>query len=250
MSTRRARSAATLIAITMPAFLSAQHHEHQPAAAQPSPQLAQCTQVQPVVENILTAATERLESARQTNDPAQLRAAIDHLQGALRDLRTQLAPCAAAAATADPHAGHAMPPATSPTATPVDPHAGHTMPPAKTLVAPPAKAPAAPPAKRPAAVDPHAGHTMPAPKTAPKAPPKAEPKVTKPKTAADPHAGHEPSAPPKPADKQRDPVTGLMVDPTTAPTTTYLGQTYYFSSEASKKEFLENPAKFAKKPGK
>ena len=45
-----------------------------------------------------------------------------------------------------------------------------------------------------------------------------------------------------------DPVSGLMVDPGTAPKTTYQGETYYFSSEQTRKEFLENPAKFAKKP--
>jgi YHS domain-containing protein len=45
-----------------------------------------------------------------------------------------------------------------------------------------------------------------------------------------------------------DPVTGLMVDPAIAPRTTYQGQTYYFSSEQSRKEFLANPSKFAKKP--
>jgi YHS domain-containing protein len=39
-----------------------------------------------------------------------------------------------------------------------------------------------------------------------------------------------------------------MVDPATARKTTYRGQTYYFSSEASRKEFLANPAKFAKTP--
>ena len=50
------------------------------------------------------------------------------------------------------------------------------------------------------------------------------------------------------SEKQMDPVNGLMVDPATAPKTSYQGQTYYFSSEQSRKEFLENPAKFAKKP--
>ena len=39
-----------------------------------------------------------------------------------------------------------------------------------------------------------------------------------------------------------------MVDPANAPKTMYQGYTYYFSSEQSLKEFLENPAKFAKKP--
>ena len=48
--------------------------------------------------------------------------------------------------------------------------------------------------------------------------------------------------------KVMDPVTGLMVDPATAPKTTFQGQAYYFSSEQSRKEFLDNPAKFTKKP--
>jgi YHS domain-containing protein len=48
--------------------------------------------------------------------------------------------------------------------------------------------------------------------------------------------------------KVMDPVTGLMVDPATAPKATYQGQTYYFSSEEARKAFLENPAKFAKRP--
>lgn len=62
---------------------------------------------------------------------------------------------------------------------------------------------------------------------------------------SDPHAGHTPQPP---AEQQRDPVNGLIVDPATAPRTTYQGQTYYFSSEESRKQFLENPAKFARKP--
>jgi YHS domain-containing protein len=48
--------------------------------------------------------------------------------------------------------------------------------------------------------------------------------------------------------KVMDPVNGLMVDPETAAKTLYQGQTYYFSSEQTRKEFSENPAKFAKKP--
>lgn len=96
----------------------------------------------------------------------------------------------------------------------------------------------------------------------------AQPSATKPPpapAAADPHAGHampktqqEPApAGGKPAmkrekpgrmERQMDPVNGLMVDPATAPKTTYQGETYYFSSEQTLKEFLENPAKFAKKP--
>ena len=87
----------------------------------------------------------------------------------------------------------------------------------------------------------------------------AQPGRTRPVLApapADPHAGHEmPAGKPavkreKPGriERQMDPVNGLMVDPTSAPKTTYQGHTYYFSSEQTLKEFLENPAKFAKKP--
>jgi YHS domain-containing protein len=45
-----------------------------------------------------------------------------------------------------------------------------------------------------------------------------------------------------------DPVSGLVVDPATAPKATYQGQTYYFTSEQTRKAFLETPAKFAKMP--
>jgi YHS domain-containing protein len=76
-------------------------------------------------------------------------------------------------------------------------------------------------------------------KTAPEA---AKPEGAK---AADPHAGHSSG---HPAEQQKDPVNGLMVDPAKAPKTTYEGQTYYFSSEQSRKAFLSNPGKFAKKP--
>jgi YHS domain-containing protein len=166
----------------------AQHEEHQAAGAQAaSSELTQCLRVQPAIQNIIAGAMARAEAARLSNSPADLRAALDQLEAALRDIRSQSAPCAAAAASADPHAGHAMP-----TAQP---------------------APATAPAQAPAA-DPHAGHMM----------------------------MHQPA-------KQKDPVSGVMVDPATAPNTTYQGQTYYFSSEQSKKEFLANPAKFAKPKG-
>jgi YHS domain-containing protein len=156
---------------------------------------------------------------------------------------------------ADPHAGHAMPkPApppdiTVPTAKPpavADPHAGHQGPATK-----PGTEPGTPPAaaatkpKPGATAAPHAGHQMPpAPKgtTAPKT------TTTKPPAkVADPHAGHTEAPQTK---KEMDPVNGLMVDPVTAPKTTHQGRTYYFSSEQSLKQFLENPAKFAKPPKK
>lgn len=226
MNTCNLRLGIAVAAALMPSVAGAQHEGHQPASPQvPSAELTQCLRVQPVIENIITAATARAEAARLSNSPSDLRAAVDHLDAALRDVRAQLAPCAAAAASTDPHAGHTMP-----SADPASKGATTAKP-----------APSKP--SKPTAADPHAGHTTPgaapATKTAPAA---AKPEGAKP---ADPHAGHSSQ---KPGDKQMDPVNGLMVDPATAPKTTYQGQTYYFSSEQSRKEFLQNPAKFAKKP--
>lgn len=239
-----------VIAYAVPLLSSAPasaRHVDAPVVGQAA-NLAQCAQVQPAVENIITASMTRLEAARQSNDPAQLRAAVDFLGTALRDIRTQLAPCAVPAAAADPHAGHVMPKPEAPAAPPAkpgaaaDPHAGHAKPAAKP--APPASAkPSGTPAQPKAAADPHAGHEMP-PARKP-VPPKI-PATKPPAQAADPHAVH---AAPAEAGKVRDPVNGLMVDPARAPKTTYQGRTYYFSSEASLKQFLENPAKFAKAPG-
>jgi YHS domain-containing protein len=158
-----------------------------------------------------------------------------------------------APAPADPHAEHAMPKpapppdATVPTAKPpavADPHADHQTPATKPATVP-GKPPATATKPKPAATaQPHAGHQMPsAPKTATAPKPTTKP----PATATDPHAGHTEAPQTK---KEMDPVNGLMVDPATAPKTTYQGRLYYFSSEQSLKQFLENPAKFAKPPKK
>ena len=289
MNTSNVRLAFVIAATITPGVAWAQHDAHQAGATRaPGADITQCVRVQPVIENIITAATARAEAARLSNSPTELRAAVDHLEAALRDIRVQSAPCAAAAASTGPHAGHTtpatQPPATSPAAQKpagaTDPHAGHTMPgaapaskeptTAKPIPSSPSK-PAAethaghtmpgasapskgsPPAKptsgkpsKTAAPDPHAGHAMPSATAATKPAPSSKPATAKPEgaKAADPHAGH--AAAPT-GDKPRDPVNGLIVDPGTAPKTTYQGQTYYFSSERSRKEFLENPAKFAKK---
>lgn len=220
MSTTTLRLTMALAAALLPSLATAQHEAHPPAPTQgSSAELTQCLRVQPVIGNIITAATGRAESARLSNSPTDMRAALESLEAALRDIRAQSAPCAAAAASADPHAGHGRP---------------ASQPPAST---PPAKTPSS-------AADPHAGHTMPS-----AAPPSKDVPTTKPgpsRTSKPAHSHTAPSAA-KPGDKPRDPVNGLIVDPATAPKTTYQGQTYYFSSEQSRKEFLENPAKFAKK---
>ena len=186
MNIRSLRLAVLVTAAFVPGVAGAQHEAHQAGAPQPSTELGQCARVQPVVDNIIAAAMSRLESARQSNSPAEMRAAVDHLEAALRDIRTQLAPCSSATAAADSHAGHTMPGMPQPPLTP---------------------APAAPMdhSKMPMGGEPKPGTVM-------------------------------------------DPVNGLTVDPATAPNTTYRGQRYYFSSEQTRKEFLENPVKFATKP--
>lgn len=123
------RLAAAIVPAVVPSLALAEHGGHQqPPPGHPAA-VAPCLQAQPAIGKILEAAAARLESARQTNDPAQLRAAVDQLQGVLRDLKTQLAPCAAAAAPADPHAGHGAPAAAPDKA--VDPVCGMPVDPKK-----------------------------------------------------------------------------------------------------------------------
>lgn len=95
--------------------------------------------------------------------------------------------------------------------------------------------------------DAHAGHAIPGASAASKRASTSTPTPSKPapQSTTDPHAGH---AAQQPSGKQMDPVNGLMVDPSSAKKTIYRGQTYYFSSEQTLKEFLRNPAKFTRKP--
>ena len=97
-----------LTAAFVPGAAIAQHEAH-PGAGQASRQMVECARVQPVIDNIIAAAMARVESARLSNNPAEMRAAVDHLEAALRDIRVQLEPCKAAAAEVDSHAGHEMP---------------------------------------------------------------------------------------------------------------------------------------------
>lgn len=182
-------NAATLFMILLAGGASQQAA---PAASVTTADMSQCAQVQPAVASIIMTATSRLEAARQANSAAEMRAAIDHLQGILRDLQSQLAPCRGLQAAADPHAEHA----------------------------------AAPAVAKPATAKPSAG----------------KPSST---TPSEDHAPH--GAAPVPTGKVLDPVNGLAVDPATAPKTTYQKVTYYFSSPESLKQFLQNPAKYAKK---
>ena len=102
--------AVVLLATAMPAWAH-QGPGSQGAAASPE-LLAACVQSQQQAMALVDAGDRRVELARQTNDPAAMRAAVDDFQTTLSAVRTQLAACAqlaTAAPSADPHAGHAMP---------------------------------------------------------------------------------------------------------------------------------------------
>jgi YHS domain-containing protein len=226
-----------LVAVGPPAGAWAQHEGHQPAADEDA-SLAQCAQVQPVIQKLIDSALMRLENARQTNSAAELRAAANDVEGALRDLRAQLVPCTKTKVI-DPHTGHAMPIAPAPRPSPAKP---------------PAATPG--PAKPPVAADPHAGHATSPP--AKPSPATAKPMATKPgaekSPAGDPHAGHEPqttkpeAGAPAGAAEATDPVCGLKVDPASAPSARHNGQTYYFCSEQHQRSFQKDPAKYLPKP--
>lgn len=93
--------------------------------SEPQAALTRCAQGHALAARTLDTADRRLETARLANSPAAMRAAIDDLQAALRQLRADIAPCAGAqtAPATDAHTGHATPPAPA-----ADPHAGHIMP--------------------------------------------------------------------------------------------------------------------------
>lgn len=45
---------------------------------------------------------------------------------------------------------------------------------------------------------------------------------------------------------EKDPVCGMDVDPKTALSTAHEGKTYYFCSPGCKKQFEDNPTRYAK----
>ena len=202
-----------------------------------------CVQGQQQAMTAVDAANRRIELARQTNQPAAMRVAMDDLQLVLSSVRAQLAPCATLQAAAAPAAqgmanmpDHNMAnmPAAAPTAT-----AGATAP-----------AAAAPPA------DPHGGHVMPAapqarPAGAPAAatPPAAEPAQNRANMPghdmANMSAGTSASAPAVdlPTGPEKLACT-TKVDPKTAPRAAYAGKTYYFCSVAERDRFVKDPAAY------
>lgn len=254
MKIQSATLAAALAVLLFPAAAMAQqapavdHSAHQTGSPDAG---AECMAAQSKVAVTALTAQGRLELARQTNEPAALRAAVDEALIALGALLSATEPCRVSAPMAGmDHSTMAMPAAPAqPGAKPADPHAGMTMPAAPaTRSAKPAAKGAAKPA------DPHAGMTMPmAPAKAP-AKPAAKPAPTgagaKPPTPADPHAGMNMT--PTGAATADDPkklTCATAVDPDNAPSTTYKGKTYYFCSAADRLRFIMNPETYLKGAG-
>ncbi len=72
---------------------AAQHEGHQTLGAAMDP----CREQSQEAIGVIDAANRRLELARQTNNPSEMRAAVDALQAALGQIKEQLRPCAAPA---------------------------------------------------------------------------------------------------------------------------------------------------------
>ncbi len=125
----------TVMAFAALAGSGTTHATDQQAAMTPT--ATSCAQAQATVDQLLAAASARVESARQTNSASEMRSAVDGLQNVVRDVRTQLAPCATLKAE-DPHSGHAVavrqpsasPAAPATAAGAADSHAGHGAAPA------------------------------------------------------------------------------------------------------------------------
>lgn len=160
MSTRvLGRVAVLAIVIGRAASASAQHEGHtmpgmQPPAAAPE-QAAACSQNQQQISALIEQLAQRVEAARQTNNPPDMRAAIADLQGGLATVKTLLQPCAATALpAAGQHSGDAMEGGTA--GTPM-------VSPGSTTPAPGAASPSKPPEQMDHAAMGHAAATTPSP---------------------------------------------------------------------------------------
>lgn len=103
---------AAVVTLAATAILSAQHTGHQmpgqppPAQAASAETVAACIAAQQQSSRIADQAQARIEAARQTNSPAEMRAALDDLHAALGRIRGTLAVCDALASVAAPSAAH------------------------------------------------------------------------------------------------------------------------------------------------
>jgi hypothetical protein len=108
MSKQSARALVLVLTVFAPGIAAAQHEGHgAPAPAQPQDPAA-CAAAARQTLPLLDTLDRRVEAARQTNSPSELRAALAEAQSMLMSMRVRLAPCAA---TAQPASAVPGPPA-------------------------------------------------------------------------------------------------------------------------------------------
>lgn len=251
---RTIRYVAISLALPFGASLALAQHEGHQMPAQKDGQI----QADPRVRASL-AEIERLnmtiESARQTNDPAKMRAAIDGLESSLAAIRANLLAVpppepmsmTPTSAGAMDHSKMAMPGTKQSAENEMNPMEGmdhsHMDMPAKS--ASPKKPDAKGSSSKKAASEKemapmkgmdHSHMDMPGMGAAPK---KSETKSASPSKGST----EQPLAPPKTS----DPICFKQVDTQGAEKATYKGKTYYFCSKADKEKFLGDPDSYVKR---
>ena len=209
-------------------------------------EVTQCAQAQMAVDQLLAAGMQRLDSARQSNAAADLRAAVDSVQNTMRDARAQLAACAATTPAA-PMDHSKMPMGAAPMAMPATGAKPPVPAPMDHSKMPIGNAPAAKPATgaKPSAPAPMVHSKMPM-RTPPAAKPDAVAKPPAPAPMDHTKMGKD-MAPADAAAQAVDPVCGLKVDLGAAPRATHQGRTHYFCSEQHRDVFQKNPSKYLPK---
>ncbi len=251
--------AAAVVMLAATAILSAQHTDHQLAGQPPPAQavseetIAACVAAQQQASRIADQAQARIEAARQTNSPAEMRASFDDLQAALGRIRGTLATCDALASAVAPGAAHQGHPMGTVQQSPPTP----AMQPGSPVPAPGGAKPAAPAhpmdhSKMPMRTSPPAG--KPAPPGAKPATPAAPMEHSKIPMGSETKTGGvpgtmktaDPKLPVMPAERVMDPACS-KADTKTAPKATYQQKVYYFCSTKDRDEFLRDPAAYLKK---
>jgi YHS domain-containing protein len=212
----------SLLGLSGASIALAQHEGHQ-MPVQSAGQMQADPRVRASVAQI-----ERLnlmiETARQANDPAKMRAAIDELQNSLAAIRANLL----AVSPASTSEQMPMTPASPST---MD-HSHMNMP----GMSPPRKSPPTSEAKPSGKTETGDSHMeMPGMPPAP----------AKPQTKSSSASKADVEQPPAAA-KTRDPVCGMEVETKSAEKAAYQGKTYYFCSRADKEKFLADPEKYVK----
>lgn len=225
------------------AFASlAQHQGHQMGT--PSTTGGSCQANAKEGLKIVESANRRLEEARQTNSPQQMRAAMNDLQSALGEIRTQLSLCVSpAAGSAGSATGMRSMEGMDHSAMEGMDHSGTPPPEAKDSkrsmpgIAAPPKSPAPP--RKTTEMD-HPQMDMDHSKM-------AMPGVNAPTKTADPapaSPGGKEMSQVSPQANTKDPVCGMEVGTGATEKATYQGKTYYFCSRADREKFLSDPAAY------